>query len=268
MDMSGGGQMPPSNYAPPHHQGVAQMGPPMNAGYNPQGAVAPPPQQYSYQQQYYGPPPGAYQYPHPQQQTSAPPPVGPEMYGHVQPMYQQQQQMPPTSAPAPVYSMQPHQAELQKTLKAIADMEAKGMQNDPRYSQLVQIANRLKGSSAPTHEYYQTYNNPQQQQQQQQQQQPQTVQSASHVQQHQQQMEAPYQPQGYSHSQQPSYQPAPSDQNNQSQTANVAESGNLNVNQINQLKAQVHAYRLLARNQPLPPNLTAIAFGQNAEKTG
>lgn len=41
--------------------------------------------------------------------------------------------------------------------------------------------------------------------------------------------------------------------------------GNLNVSQINQLKAQVHAYRLLARNQPLPAGLSAVAFGQSSE---
>lgn len=41
----------------------------------------------------------------------------------------------------------------------------------------------------------------------------------------------------------------------------------MNANQVNQLKAQIHAYRFLARNQPLPPNLTAIAFGQNSANT-
>lgn len=47
--------------------------------------------------------------------------------------------------------------------------------------------------------------------------------------------------------------------------ANQMKPSFLSPNQVQQLRAQIMAYRLLARNQPIPPNITTAAQGRRPD---
>ena len=188
---------PPGPQQPGPHGGMPQqgspIGPPPGHGYSPM----PPPQ---------GPP-----------QTLPPPgPVrpGPPTQGH-----------PPQQGP-PVSSVPPPQgqSDLQKLQNSINQMEERGMQNDPRYSQARQLhqsmMNRHPGPPGPG-------------------------------------MPAgPY--------------PSPPGTNPSAtgQNANPNDRTNFQNTQMLQLRAQIMAYRILARNQPLPPQIAMAVQGKRPEQGG
>ncbi|CAG0919105.1 unnamed protein product [Notodromas monacha] len=171
--------MHPMNPPMPHHAGM----PPQQAYYathHPNGpSAAPQPQGQGYPQGMQRPPPP------PSSQVNAPIPP-----------YQQNMQHLPSQRPPGPYS----QENLNALQKAITSMEEKGMQEDPRYSQLVAIA--------------QTTN--------------------------------PYGP------------PSAGDPNAQQKAPMSA----LTPAQVQQLRSQIMAYRILARNQVLPSQLLLSIQGR------
>ncbi|CAG0885583.1 unnamed protein product [Darwinula stevensoni] len=220
--------------------------------------------------------------PHPAPSPSHPPTPQP------QPTPPPQQQVPQPS-PQGMHGPMPQPAYGQENLnalqRAISSMEQRGMQEDPRYSQLMAMANRAKqattASPSPPPGHYPQQMPP---------------------------MQSPTPPQGMLHQQQPQHpqqqQPPPGSQPQQQplppqpggpqapqqgpagtgQPQGYAQSGGapngsassprppagnvFNPVQLHQLRSQIMAYRLLARHQILPPPLQMAVQGKRPEPQG
>merc|ERR1712226_1535768 len=197
-----------SSEAPPGHM---PPGPPGPTQPGPHGGL---PQQSSS----LGPPPG-------HSYSPMPPPQGPPQnmpQGAIRPGPPNQGH-PPQQGP-PVSSVPPPQgqSDLQKLQNSINQMEERGMQNDPRYSQARQLhqsmMNRHPGPPGPG------------------------------------MPSGPY--------------PSPPGSNAPAavQNSNPNDRTNFQNTQMLQLRAQIMAYRILARNQPLPPQIAMAVQGKRPEQ--
>ena len=198
-----------SSEAPPGHM---PPGPPGPTQPGPHGGL---PQQSSP----LGPPPG-------HSYSPMPPPQGPPQNmplpgairpGPPNPGHPSQQGPPVSSVPPPQ-----GQSDLQKLQNSINQMEERGMQNDPRYSQARQLhqsmMNRHPGPPGPG------------------------------------MPSGPY--------------PSPPGSNAPAavQNSNPNDRTNFQNTQMLQLRAQIMAYRILARNQPLPPQIAMAVQGKRPEQ--
>merc|ERR1712226_41702 len=197
-----------SSEAPPGHM---PPGPPGPTQPGPHGGL---PQQSSS----LGPPPG-------HSYSPMPPPQGPPQnmpQGAIRPGPPNQGH-PPQQGP-PVSSVPPPQgqSDLQKLQNSINQMEERGMQNDPRYSQARQLhqsmMNRHPGPPGPG------------------------------------------MPSG------PYPSPPGSNAPTTGQGSTPTDRTNFQNTQMLQLRAQIMAYRILARNQPLPPQIAMAVQGKRPEQ--
>ena len=192
----GPGHIPPGPPQPVHPGGLPQQGPPL------------------------GPPPPGHGY------SPMPPPQGPPSQnlppGAMRPGPQNQgpQQGPLGSSGQPPQG----QSDLQKLQNSINQMEERGMQNDPRYSQARQL--------------------------------------------HQSMMNRHPAPAGNTAGAPPGPYPSPPGSTTPGpvQGTNPNDRTNFQNTQMLQLRAQIMAYRILARNQPLPPQIAMAVQGKRPEQ--
>ena len=196
----GPGHMPPGPPQPGPPGGMPQqglpLGPPPGHGYSPMPPPQGPPSQNL-------PPPGSMR-------------TGPPNQGLPT------QQGPPSGSVPPPQG----QSDLQKLQNSINQMEERGMQNDPRYSQARQLhqsmMNRHPGPPGP--------------------------------------------PTGTGLSPGPYPSPPGAATTGTGQVSNPNDRTNFQNTQMLQLRAQIMAYRILARNQPLPPQIAMAVQGKRPEQ--
>merc|ERR1711992_192403 len=172
-----------------------------------------------------GPPPPGHGY------SPMPPPQGPPSQNMTPPTAMRPgppSQVPPQQGPSGSAGPPPQgQSDLQKLQNSINQMEERGMQNDPRYSQARQLhqsmLNRHPGPPGP--------------------------------------------PPGVAAPPGP-YPSPPGSTPTTGQGSTPTDRTNFQNTQMLQLRAQIMAYRILARNQPLPPQIAMAVQGKRPEQGG